>query len=393
MRRYAAPLAVPLVSLLALALAGCAGSDQRPAADSRPTSTPASTPSSTDATGPAGSPTGASTEPSASSSGGALPAAGTPASPAVVTAGKDPLDWSRVPGPVDDTVTRSGRWTLTVDEAGTKAEIAGPHGSSDPAGSGQRISDALIDGHWAVVVHQDKAEQRPARAVVTELAIGDRFTLDGSSDLPTVGGGTWALGDGHLLHATVHAGRYCVATVDLATKASVLGWCVPPRHGFNAARITPHGDSVLSFDAGRPSCRTVGHVDGIELRPFPGVPDCKAWEGLLTGDGAVWSVIPKENNVETAHFYARSGDGYYDLGPGTSGSLTWCGDAAWFVRDPQRDGDPAALMRWRSSDGLQAVYESPGGQAFLAAPRCGGDTMTVTALAEGGDEQVSAPVR
>ena len=57
---------------------------------------------------------------------------------------------------------------------------------------------------------------------------------------------------------------------------------------------------------------------------------------------------------------------------------------------PQLDGDPARLLRWNADDGLTIVYESPAGQGFLAAPRCGGDTMNVTALTESGDEQVSA---
>jgi len=39
------------------------------------------------------------------------------------------------------------------------------------------------------------------------------------------------------------------------------------------------------------------------------------------------------------------------------------------------------------------VYETRGhGPAFLTEPRCGADRITVTAVAESGDEQVSAPV-
>ena len=133
-------------------------------------------------------------------------------------------------------------------------------------------------------------------------------------------------------------------------------------------------------------------LDGTTTTPFSGVPDCTAWDGLLVDDGAVWSVVPKEKAIENAHFYARSGDAYFDLGPGTSGTLTWCGGASYFVRDPQRQGDPAALMRWTSTDGLSVAYESPKGQAFLDAPRCGGDAITVTALTSSGDEQVTAPL-
>ena len=50
-------------------------------------------------------------------------------------------------------------------------------------------------------------------------------------------------------------------------------------------------------------------------------------------------------------------------------------------------------MRWTPEDGLEVVYESTGGHAFLTPPRCGGDTITVTALAQSGDEQVSADAR
>lgn len=303
------------------------------------------------------------------------------------------LDWQSVPGSVDDTVTRSGEWTLTVNKSGTRAELEGPGSGSGSGSSDERISDAFIDGEYAVVVFQDKQETRPNRAEVTDLATGRAFTVDGSSDIPTTTGGTWALGQGRVLHATVDKRSYCLASVDLATRKSTPGWCAPARHGFNGARITPAGDSLLTFDDSRPACRTVVSVSGTDAQPFPGVPACTAWDGLLVDGGAVWSVIPKENQVETAHFYARSADGYFDLGPGTSGSLTWCADAAYFVRDPQRDGDPAALMRWSPDAGLAAVYQSPGGQAFLSAPRCGGDTMTVTALAEAGDEQVSATLR
>ena len=380
MRRYAVPLS------LLLALTACA--QENPGNKSRDPDASANRPASSGSPSSTGSPNG-STPPDTE-----LPPGGTAAEPAIAPPHTSLLGWEEVPGPTDDTVTTSGKWSLRVNQAGTSSSLEGPHsGSGSGSSGGTRISDALIDGQYAVVVRQDKKEEQPSVAEVTDLASGEEFTLDGSSDLPTTTGGTWALGQGHLLHATVAKGAYCVASVDLATHTSTLGWCAPKRHGFNGARITPAGDSLMTFDDSQPSCRTVVALEGSQVEPFPGVEDCKGWDGLLLDDGSVWSVIPKENNVEAARFYARSGEGYYDLGPGTSGSLTWCGDAAYFVRDPQRDGDPARLMRWRSDDGLSVVYESPGGQAFLAEPRCGGDTITVTALAEGGDEQVSAPVR
>ncbi|WP_028638017.1 hypothetical protein [Nocardioides sp. URHA0032] len=348
---------------LVLALAGCSSDGREAERAPGPSPTASSSPSAPQAT--------------ASSS--------SPASPA-----HDELDWEPVDGPVRDSVTTDGPWTLTVENNGGTWSLDGPRDESGGPTSGFRVSDALMDADWAVVVLQDRTEQQPSRAQVTDLRTGKMFTIDGTSDVPTTNGGTWALGQGRLLHATVSKGSYCVAEVDLATRQSQVGWCAPGRTGFNGAHITPAGASVLSFDSGRPSCRTLLSLEDTAGTPFPGVPDCTAWDGLLTDDGAVWSVIPNEHRIEQAHFYARSADGEADLGPGTAGTLVWCGDAAWFVRDPQQEGDPAALMRWTAAEGLTVAYESPGGRAFLSAPRCGGQAITVTAMAEQGDEQVTA---
>lgn len=379
--RYAGPLAV-LAGLLLVPTA-CASdptADPDPVSGSRPPDSASPTPKASRSDDPSPSP---------------VPG-GTAAKPAKLTATRGILDWEPVPGPVSATVTTSGEWTLTVNEDATEATLEGPKGSgavsTEPR---ERISDAFIDGEYAVVVKQDRQETRPALAVVLELdqLSGKVRTIDGSSDVPTTSGGTWALGQGHLVHATVHDGAYCTATVDLAGRTSKLGWCAPDHQGFNGARITPAGDSLLTFDDGRPACRTVVALAGDSVTPFTGVVDCKAWEGLQLEDGAVWSVIPNENQIENARLYARSGDDYFDLGPGTSGTLTWCAGAAYFVRDPQRDGDPATLLRWNVAQGLEVAYATAGGQGFLTTPRCGGDTLTLTALTASGDEQVRASLR
>ena len=105
-------------------------------------------------------------------------------------------------------------------------------------------------------------------------------------------------------------------------------------------------------------------------------------------------MIPRERRIEAAHFYAHSSHGWYDLGPGTSGSLVACAGAAYFVRDPATRHDPARLLRWDpATDTLTTVFASKGrGNAFLSPPRCGGDHLTVTALSSAGDQQVTATV-
>lgn len=394
---------VGVVLLAATALTGCAGradhgdgdasrADRSHSSSPSPSSSSTSSPSaSSDATASAGGSPGAPA--------GTASAVGTERDPERLRAGRDLLDWAPVPGSVEDTVTRSSDAALSVDRDNTRAVLgAGRASTTIRASAREQVADTFLDERWAVVVLQDRQETRPSTATVVDLRTGRRFVIDGSSAVPTVNGGTWALGEDHLLHATTDRGAYCIASVELPSRAAELGWCAPKRHGFNAARITPAGDTLLTFDDTRPvACRTAVRLDGTDVTALPGVERCKAFESLALPDGAVWSVIPRERNIETSHVYARSGAGeaasWLDLGPATAGTLTWCGDAAWFARDPQRDGDDAALMRWSPDRGLDVVYESPGGQAFLTTPRCGGDTITVTALAESGDEQVSAPLR
>lgn len=281
-------------------------------------------------------------------------------------------DWQPVPGPADRAHTLNARGT-------------------DLTGATHR--ETFLTETHSLVVEQDPQETEPARAVLTDLESGEETVLDGGSEVPTTTGGSWALGADSLVHATVDpAGAYCLATVDLASGEASVGWCAPARHGFTGARVTAAGTTLQTFDDQRPSCRTVGTLDGTEVVPFPDAPDCTAWDGLLLDSGPVWSVVRDEGNVERVDLFAQGPGGPGDvveLGAGTSGTLIECGGSAYFVRDPQDDRGPARLVRWDGS-ATEVVYESPAGPAFLETPRCGGDVLTVTAYAEGGDEQVTA---
>jgi len=303
------------------------------------------------------------------------------------------LDWRPVRGSVGDEVTVSGRWLLRRLESGDRVELSGPRQLTIDAPAGFRITEALIDGEYAVVVAEDEGAEDPNRATVVELATGERTVLDGSADMPTTIGGTWALGSGLLVHATTSGRDYCLATVDLLSGRSGLGPCVPPRHGLANATVSPAGVTVMTFDDSRPSCRTLQRVDGTELEPLGGVEECRGWEAVTTETAAIWGVVANERRVEASEFFADAGSGPVEVGPGTTGTLIWCGDAAYVVRDPQQDSHPARLLRLGTDGSAEVVYESPGtGRAFLSAPRCGGTDLTVTAYSADGDEQVTAPI-
>jgi len=272
--------------------------------------------------------------------------------------------------------------------------LTGPGGRTRIAAPrGFRISEALLDAEHAVVVAQDRTETEPAVATVVDLASGRTRTLDGRADQPTLNGGSWALGQGRVFHATIGPRRaYCLAEVDLGTGAGQTTYCAEPRTGFNQVRITPDGLSLLSFDSGQPSCRTVLAVGEASMEPFPGARRCRAWEGLLLGEGAVWTEIPRESRVEEAVVRARVGDGYYDLGPSLTGSLVWCGGAAYFSRNQQSDTGPAQVLRWDGRSLAVVLEAGEGGPSSISAPHCGGDRISVSLLAETGDRQLSAPV-
>lgn len=382
------PLAVAATLGLALGLVACGGDDG--AAPAPTPSTSAGSPSAS-ASPTTGDDT-ASPTPSASASASA--GQGSAASPVALDPVDAVLDWTPLPGRVIDTVTTDGDWTLTLDQSTAYAVLARTEGSQRmrlTAGKGRSLGEALLDDAYAVVVAQDDAESAPAVATVVDLSDGARWRIDGRSDVPTTTGGSWTLAGGRLLHPTMNDGAFCLAEVDLATRTSSVGYCAPARTGFNSPIASDAGTGLLTFDDSQPSCRTAVSLDGATATPLPGVPDCTAWQGVPTAEGAVWSVIPKPRRVEHAEYYARSGDSWFDLGPGVSGTLVWCAGSTFFSRDPEGVAEPARLMRWDGTD-LSVAYEAPEGQSYVAEPRCAGSHLSISVLAEGGDQQVSVPL-
>ena len=312
-----------------------------------------------------------------------------------VTPTTDLLDWQQLPGSVNNSVTTNGETTVTVGPGGRDAFIEGQQSLAIRGGKRGTISHVLLDEQRAVVVVEDTLAERGDRATVVDLASGGTAVIDGRSSPPTTTGGAWAMGLETIVHATVaDDGAYCLATVSLESGQGSADWCAEARHGFRGAIVSDTGLSVMSFDDQRPaSCATLLAVDGADATPLDGVTDCKGWDAARLDDGAVWSEVPKPNRQDAAVFHARLGTTTYDLGPGTTGSLVWCGGAAYFVRDPETDTDPARLMRFTPDGTLAVVYESKSqGNAFLSPPRCGGSALTLTSYGDQGDEQVTAPL-
>ncbi len=331
-------------------------------------------------------------EPSAQSSASPAPAGGTPDQPAPIEATTSLMEWVPAPGAVANTVTTNGTWFLTVEASGDAYRLDGPDQAFGTGADGTRITNALLDTDWAVVVRQDEGRKKPATAEITDLAKGEQFTIDEASDVPTISGGTWALGGDTLAYATLGPdGGYCVATsgprlrrdLDRLVRRGQARASTPPTSPTAAPRCSASTTPSRRAAPSAPSATT-------SSTPSPASPSARPGRArrsaTMRRSGRSSPTRTTSTRPSSSPAWATS---YYDLGPGTSGTLVPCADAAYFVRDPKREGDPARLLRWDGSS-LAVVYEAPPGQSFLEAPRCGDAALVVTALSEGGDEQVMA---
>src|SRR5262249_1907302 len=160
--------------------------------------------------------------------------------PVPLPATKSLLEWVAAPGSVANTVTTNGTWFLTIESSGQAYRLHGPTTSFGTGEEGTRIPNAPLDPARAGGGRQ-AAGGGPAGGAgeVTELGKGEEFTIGSDADVPTVPGGTWALGGDTLLHATTGSGgTFCLAAVDLDSRESAVSWCAAGKQGFKAAHVT-----------------------------------------------------------------------------------------------------------------------------------------------------------
>ena len=149
-----------LLLVATLGFAGC-GTDEPEPTDPSTSSAPTESTPTTETTTPTTQPTEPTTD-------------------ATTGAGADPtlalLQWQDTGVDVKQRVTKSGPWTLTVDEEGSLATLDGPEPRTFAGTKRYRIKEGLLstDGtnHYAVVVLTDTLEEKPAEATIVDLASG-----------------------------------------------------------------------------------------------------------------------------------------------------------------------------------------------------------------------------
>ena len=284
------------------------------------------------------------------------------------------------------------------DGAGAAVTVAGPARHKIEADAGQEIVRILMDDDVVVAVAADAAQPsgREERVAVTVLDLEDGATHAVADPQPAPG--AMSLHDGVLRYPTYADGAYCLAEADTDADAAaeagrLTSYCAPKKSGFGAVTATDSGVTLMAFDDARPvSCRTLGWLTDVGLEPLPGVTDCVGWDVAATPTGVVWSEVPRPRRQELAQFRASHDGTVLDLGGGSTGSLTPCGDSVFFSRDSRGD-IPARLMRWTPEGTLQVAYEAARPTpSFLVEPECAHDVLTLSIYSEGGDEQVWAAV-
>lgn len=320
------------------------------------------------------------------------PEAPTSSASADPQSGGKELDWRPTGKSPDDRYIQGSDWAVSVDRAGTTATFDGPQRVVVRAGGGRQVSDVQLNEEWGLVVAEDPAGDDPQVATVVDLTSGETRAVDDPAPGPF---GDWSLHGDHVLYGATDAeGAYCLADLDLAAGSGDVGsWCAGEREGFTNVTETDSGITLMAFDDERPvSCKTLAWVTDSGIEPLPHVTECIGWDVAATPTGVVWSEVPKPRRQESARFFASRDGEVVELGAGTTGSLTPCGDSVFFTRDSAR-GKPARLVQWTADGEQRVAFEArPGGQSFLGEPACAGDVLTISSFAEGGDEQVWASV-
>ena len=173
-----------------------------------------------------------------------------------------------------------------------------------------------------MVVPQDKAETAANVATVIDLA-DRRAARPRRLRSPTTTGGTWALGDGDLCYPTIGDGRaYCLARSTWPTRTARTAGAPRRARASTTSTAASTASGMMTFDDPRPPCRTVALVDGSGYPAVEGARSATAGTARCSTTEPSGRWCRKTSRIEAAHFYAPVGGGYFDLGPGTSGSLT-----------------------------------------------------------------------
>ena len=357
-------LGTALAATLLLVATGC-GADSAP----DPTPSPSESPSDS----PSPSPTGSE------------PATAEPPAP---------LDWQPTGHDVEDRVIVGEKWTAIASEHDVAFESAADSGArfTLPTNTSGTVDAVLLDGDTAIVSYSFGGETTAGLGYRVDLATREQTEI--VTPQPA-NGGDWALIDDSLYYPALDENeKACLATLAVTDGNGEDGWCPPGRVGIAELEANDDGVAAMLFDyASRISCRTLTLLDQTGVpQPVEGPAECTGWDIAATGTGIIWSEVPRPRRQEAALFHALADGAPQELGPGTTGSLTACGNDTFFVSDPVAMTDPARLMRWDGTT-LSVAYESDSlGNAFLGKPECADGILTISSFGQDGDEQVSASV-
>lgn len=299
------------------------------------------------------------------------------------------LDWTVLPAPArgESVEAVSGRYVVSHSRDLTRVVVR--RGQSRDvlltyaAPAGRQVDRALLDPPSLVIVTSDPEEEEADEVVVVDLRSRRERGL--AAGAPPAWRGPWSLGEGVLTYGTrTLRGRNCLAAVELDSLDGEVVECAAPRHGTAQVRHSPFGLAYGRWDDSRPfPCTTLrvrrGQRGPVDAR---GPVACRAWEAVAVEGGLVWSEVPRPRQPDVGEVFVDTDTSRRrSLGYGTPGSLTWCGDYVWFVRQM----GVASVMRWSADAGLETAFEADSSESpVLTFPICSGDSIAFVVV-------VSAP--
>lgn len=246
-----------------------------------------------------------------------------------------------------------------------------------PAPAGRTIADVFLDLPYLVVVTRKSDDSGNDEALVVDTDTWTERPLPATAPRPAQG--PWAAGAGRLAYGSERGGDHCLAEIELKTLRGALGECVGPRHGVNQVDLSGYGTGYATFDDHRPASCGSARVRLRRSAPkaIEAQKKCAPWEATaVTADAVVWSEVPRMNEIEITRFYARVRTGpVQDLGEGTTGSLVWCAEAAFYI-----DQATSRLYMWTPGSGHELAFQGPANEgesvSVIGAPTCSGGIVS-----------------
>lgn len=306
-----------------------------------------------------------------------------------------PITWERVPaGKGEEVLSGAGGTRVTVSEDRRTATLTGSRTTTVTAGPGRVFTRAALDDGTALVVSAPEKDGPGAqRALLVDLDTGEQRDVAKGPGPNPARTGTWAMGDGSLAYTSGGQGdRFCLTVASVDSLEGRDLHCGKPREGLTQLRINAdHVGGVTFVNATPMACLTLqtAALSDDSVSPVDEATKCRGWEVVPVGSDAVWSEVFRPGQVELGQIKASVDGSVTELGLGSTGTLTGCGDWVYWSQPPGKDDEGKhgdRLMRWHPGGSVEVAHDTGSAQAPVTSVSCSDDRVSFVVLDPAGDK-------